>query len=224
MRELGRDVALAIEMRLGSKYGQRPQIGDVAVRVDRRMDRKALDEFIDRILPFYGLWQSVRVSGAAVSVNGGWFNVDLQLEMCEEKPEAQASFLIPPDFLHFRFEYPICELRNLILDTIQNGFFTLGTDDHPETNIRVFLSRNASNSADAAARMAWFGPRVVQPENMATGPASRAWVNLTARGDRLDELASYGVLRSSRLGGGSRSCPGWYGDSSDPWPGAVLPI
>jgi hypothetical protein len=102
------------------------------------MERKPLDEFVDRILPFYGLWQSVRVSGAAVNVNGGWFNVALQLEVREEKPEARVSFLVPPDFLHFRFEYPICELRNLISDTIQNGFFALGADGNPQTNSGYF--------------------------------------------------------------------------------------
>jgi hypothetical protein len=158
------------------------------------MERMQLDEFVDRISPFYGLWQSVRVSGAAVNLNGGWFNVALQLEMREEKPEARTSFLVPPDFLHFRFEYPLSDLRNLILETIQNGFFSLGADGNAEAKNRIFLSRNASNSAEAAARMAWFGPRFVQPANTASGPASRAWVNLTARGDRLDELITHSVL------------------------------
>src|SRR5882757_7326915 len=95
------------------------------------MENVSLNEFVDRIAPFYSLWQSIRVSGAALNVNGGWFNIAMQMEVLEEKPEGRTSFLVPPDFLHYRFEYPLSEMRELVLETVRNGFFRLGTDDDP---------------------------------------------------------------------------------------------
>jgi len=159
------------------------------------MENAWLNEFVDSIAPFYSLWRCIRVSGAAINVNGGWFNIAMQMEVLEGKPEGRTSFLVAPDFLHYRFDYPLGEMRELVLETIRNGFFRLGTADDPAADAKIFLSRNASTSAEAAARMAWFGPRTVQPPNDAVGLASRACISVTARGDRLDELVSQPVIQ-----------------------------
>src|SRR6266478_3704521 len=166
------------------------------------MENVWLDEFVDGIAPFYSLWQSIRVSGAAINVNGGWFNIAMQIEILEGKPEGRASWLVPPDFLHYQFDYPLTEMRNQILETTGNGFFRLGASDNPDADTKIFLSRNASTSAEAAARMAWFGPRTVQPGNDAVGLASRASVGVSARGDRLDELVPQSVIQ--RIGSALR--------------------
>jgi hypothetical protein len=119
----------------------------------------------------------------------------MQMEILEGKPEGRTSSLVPPDFLHYRFDYPLSEMRNLVLETMENGFFRLGAKENPDIDAKIFLSKTASTSADAAARMAWFGPRTVQPGNDTVGQASRAFVGVSARGDRLDELVPQAVIQ-----------------------------
>ena len=90
------------------------------------MENVWLNEFVDAIAPFYSLWQCVRVSGAAININGGWFNIAMQMEVLETKPEVRSSSLASLDFLHYQFDYPLTGMRELILETLKNGFFTLG--------------------------------------------------------------------------------------------------
>ena len=62
----------------------------------------------------------------SININGGWFNIAMQMEVLETKPEVRSSSLASLDFLHYQFDYPLTGMRELILETLKNGFFTLG--------------------------------------------------------------------------------------------------
>ncbi len=113
------------------------------------MENPRLNEFVDAIGPFYPLWQSVRVCGAAININGGWFNIAMQMELEEGKAEDRTLTLVPPDFLHYQCSYPIKAIQELLLETVKNGFLTLKVKEGGgDGERRIFLSRLASNSAE----------------------------------------------------------------------------
>ena len=87
------------------------------------MENVWLNEFVDAIAPFYSLWQCVRVSGAAININGGWFNIAMQMEVLETKPEVRSSSLASLDFLHYQFDYPLDpgDLKKWLLHSWRGG-------------------------------------------------------------------------------------------------------
>ena len=108
------------------------------------MENKWLSDFVDVIAPFYPLWQSMRVSGAAINTNGGWLNIAMHMELLEGKPESRISSFVPPDFLHYRLDYPLPATRDLVIDTVRNRFLTIDAKkDGGDGQERIFLSIQA---------------------------------------------------------------------------------
>ena len=160
------------------------------------MVNKAFSDFADLIAPFHGLLKSIRVSGVALNVNGGWFNIALCMECRESELKDRMVAFADRQLLYYAVDYPLGAMNDLIGGVEANGFFTLDArESGAEPVTRIFLSRHASNSQEALSRISWYGASILHADDRATGHSGRTRVHFGAYGERFEELLDPSLKR-----------------------------
>lgn len=157
------------------------------------MNQVYLEQFSKNIVPYGGLWQSVRVTCLAVHVEDAWINLGLRVLLSESSPASQTIVSPDPRFRYFVCEYPLNNLGRIVNELVLGGYFTLETDGAAGGAFaKVFLSREQAGMPDGTvSRMPWFGVVTRQrPASLSAYGIGRPCITLAGIGDRVIDLLS----------------------------------
>jgi hypothetical protein len=158
------------------------------------MDRSYFDDFKQRIAPYEGLWQSVRVCGLASLTGGFWISLSLRILLSDRPAERFSISILGKEFLYFVAGHPVAAFEKIAAEALVDGYVDIqATESRLDAPARIFLTRKQTGSATATATLpSWFVPQFQERGACRRFHGiTRASVVITGQGDRLLELLPY---------------------------------
>jgi hypothetical protein len=162
------------------------------------MNQDYLADLIQKIAPYEGLWESVRISGLAIHARGCWISLSVRILLSEQPPEQWSISVPDQDFLYFAGSHPFAVFGQIAEEALVSGYLALQASGAPPgTPARIFLTRKQSGPAqDTAPPPSWSQVAFQERETCKQFYGiSRSCFALTAQGDRLIDLLAYETRR-----------------------------
>lgn len=162
------------------------------------MVEKSLNDFLERVAPYQKLWGSLRASGAAVNVDGTWFNLVIRVELVEEPPSKTEIQSLEPHFLYYVAHFPMSVAENVIRQIVLGGRFELKRDVENSGAFAEILMKRGPDKADGtpSAPVHWGMPLFHEVGTLGVKPdLRRTSITLGGLGQSLTDILSTDAAR-----------------------------
>src|SRR5580692_529548 len=162
------------------------------------MVEKALNDFLASIAPYLKLWGSLRASGAAVNLDGKWFNVAIRVEFIEERPAEPEIDSPDQHFLYYVVHFPTSAAESVIRELLLGGRFGLPRDlENSDAFVEILMKREPQSAAGTPFTPVYWGTPIFCEAGVpgAKTELKRTRITLNGNGQNLTDILSNDIAR-----------------------------